>query len=125
MANNKNNTEIHREKTPMFDSASVVSGSLFQPLHNLENKLEEALYSGEGYKTVAQNLTYLENYTKLHFSVSGTLSHHYQLLVNQVNEWVSEYNDGLNVLTGEILHFLRHWLNSHSHLRATESISLS
>ncbi len=107
----------------MFHSESVVSESLFQPLYNLENKLEEALYSGEGYKTVAQNLAYLENYTKLHFSVTAPHFQHYRLLVNQVNKWVAEYSDGMNVLTGEILHFLRHWLNSHSNLRAAVPIT--
>ncbi|MEH6825645.1 MAG: hypothetical protein V7629_17240 [Motiliproteus sp.] len=109
----------------MFDSKSAVSGSLFQSLYNLERRLEEALYSGEGYKTVPHILAELAQYTRFHFSTLGTLADHYQHLANQVSEWVSEHSNGLTILTGEILYFLRIWLTSHFHLSALESTNPS
>lgn len=105
----------------MFDSKSAVSRSLFQPLYNLERRLEEALYSGEGYKTVPHVLTELAQHTRLHFSTLGILADHYLHLADQVSEWVSEHSNGATILTGEILYFLRNWLASHLHFSTLES----
>ncbi len=120
-----NNKKSNTGKISMFDYQSVASRSLFQSLYNLEHRLEEALYSGEGYKAVPHILAELAQYTQLHFSTLGTLADHYQHLMDQVSEWISEHSNGLTILTGEILYFLRNWLTSHFHLSALESTNPS
>jgi hemerythrin len=107
---------------------SVRIGSIdgqHQNLFRIAEELFAAMSAGQGKATLSRILDRLVQYTKVHFaqeerlmSVHGypDLAAHmaqHRALTKQVMDFQAEFDAGHSVLTVQVLHFLKDWLQNH------------
>ncbi len=94
--------------------------SVIRPLFQLKDELTEALYQGHSHTIIWPTLKRLEQYAQgnaneLHhwlitkFECQDKTRQHYQQLIRQIQDWADDYHTGCNILTAEIIHFIRRW----------------
>jgi hemerythrin len=107
---------------------SVRIGSIdgqHQNLFRLAEELYAAMSAGQGRATLSRILDRLVQYTKVHFAHEERLMslHRYpdleahmaqhRALTKQVMDFQAEFEAGHTVLTVQVLHFLKDWLQKH------------
>jgi hemerythrin len=94
-------------------------------LVNMVNQLHEAMKVGKGREMLGQILQSLADYTNTHFRDEEQLMklHNYpeyeehkkehNVLLNQVRETAELHRQGKNILSQDIMNFLKNWLTGH------------
>lgn len=110
------------------DSFSVNVGEVdnqHKKLVSLINRLHEAMGQGKSKEVLAAILAELVNYTKIHFAYEERLmqTHGYpdlaahklqhDRLTSQVMEFAQEFSAGRTMLSIDLMHFLKNWLQTH------------
>ena len=109
----------------MFSVGVKVIDDQHRKLLDLANKLNDEMAAGHGKEVLGKILADLIAYTQYHFDTEHKLmaEHQYSAsaghkeahnqLVKQVAELKKKYDKGENVLTSEVMVFLRDWLTKH------------
>ncbi len=112
-----------------FDSRLKTNITLCDQQHekliSILNELHDEMKSGKDREIQGKTLTELLNYTVYHFETEEALleQNEYPYLIrhkaehayltNQVRDLKARYDNGENILTIEILTFLKDWVNDH------------